>query len=137
MNISNHDCWLNIDKPIGYSSAKVVSIVKKITGAKNLVMAGGVALNCVANGALLREKIFENIWLQPASGDAGGALGVAQTIYFDYLNNHRYVDEKNDNFLGDLVIPFTQNIDYDKNALKIDIKSENEAMKLNIKITNG
>ncbi len=79
---------------------KLAKTAKKITGAKNLVMAGGVALNCVANGALLREKIFENIWLQPASGDAGGALGVAQTIYFDYLNNHRYVDEKNDNMQG-------------------------------------
>ena len=79
---------------------KLAKTAKKITGAKNLVMAGGVALNCVANGALLREKIFENIWLQPASGDAGGALGVAQTIYFDYLNNPRGVDEKNDNMQG-------------------------------------
>jgi carbamoyltransferase len=79
---------------------KLAKTAKKITGAKNLVMAGGVALNCVANGALLREKIFENIWFQPASGDAGGALGVAQTIYFDHLNNNRNVDEKNDNMQG-------------------------------------
>jgi carbamoyltransferase len=79
---------------------KLAKTAKKITGAKNLVMAGGVALNCVANGALLREKIFENIWLQPASGDAGGALGVAQAIYFDHLNNPRSVDEKNDNMQG-------------------------------------
>jgi carbamoyltransferase len=79
---------------------KLAKTAKKITGAKNLVMAGGVALNCVANGALLREKIFENIWLQPASGDAGGALGVAKAIYFDHLNNLRSVDEKNDNMQG-------------------------------------
>lgn len=55
---------------------------KKLTGEKNLCMAGGVALNCVANGALLREKIFENIWIQPAAGDAGGALGAA--LYAEY-----------------------------------------------------
>ena len=49
--------------------------IAKETGQRNLCLAGGVALNCVANGVLLREKIFDNIWIQPASGDAGGALG--------------------------------------------------------------
>ena len=48
---------------------------------------GGVALNCVANGRILREGPFENIWIQPAAGDAGGALGVALSIYYRYLNN--------------------------------------------------
>ena len=57
-------------------------------------MSGGVALNCVANGKLQKEKIFKNIWIQPASGDAGGALGVAQTIYFDHLNNKRKTQGK-------------------------------------------
>ena len=51
--------------------------VQKETGAKNLCLAGGVALNCVANGKLLREGIFDGIWIQPAAGDAGGALGAA------------------------------------------------------------
>ena len=58
----------------------VVQIAKGIakeTGEKNLCLAGGVALNCVTNGILLRENIFENIWIQPAAGDAGGALGAA------------------------------------------------------------
>ncbi|MDR3459723.1 MAG: carbamoyltransferase [Verrucomicrobiae bacterium] len=50
---------------------------REVTGQKNLCLAGGVALNCVANGIILREKIFENIWIQPAAGDAGGALGAA------------------------------------------------------------
>jgi carbamoyltransferase len=50
---------------------------REVTGASNLCLAGGVALNCVANGAILREKIFERIWIQPAAGDAGGALGAA------------------------------------------------------------
>jgi carbamoyltransferase len=54
------------------------------TGAKNLCLAGGVALNCVANGRLLREGPFENIWIQPAAGDAGGALGAAAVIWHDY-----------------------------------------------------
>ena len=56
---------------------KLAHQARRLTGEKNLVMAGGVALNCVANGVILREKIFENIWIQPASGDAGGALGAA------------------------------------------------------------
>jgi len=55
--------------------------VHKDTGMKHLVMAGGVALNCVANGRLLREGPFEDIWIQPAAGDAGGAVGVAHWIY--------------------------------------------------------
>ena len=79
---------------------KLAKTAKKITGSKNLTLAGGVALNCVANGVLLREKIFENIWVQPASGDAGGALGVAMAIYFDHLNKPRDADEINDNMQG-------------------------------------
>ena len=50
---------------------------REVTGSKNLCLAGGVALNCVANGLILREKIFDRIWIQPAAGDAGGALGAA------------------------------------------------------------
>jgi carbamoyltransferase len=79
---------------------KLARTAQKLTGSKNLVMAGGVALNCVANGKLLQEKIFDNIWVQPASGDAGGALGVAQNIYFDHLNNSRVVDENHDSMQG-------------------------------------
>src|SRR5207244_3513841 len=51
--------------------------VRSETGMKNLCLAGGVALNCVANGKILREGVFDNIWIQPAAGDAGGALGAA------------------------------------------------------------
>lgn len=63
--------------------------VRKETGEKNLCMAGGVALNCVANGKILREKIFDNIWIQPAAGDAGGALGAAMHIWYHVLDNPR------------------------------------------------
>ncbi|MFM7620124.1 MAG: carbamoyltransferase [Alphaproteobacteria bacterium] len=79
---------------------KLARTAQKLTGSKNLVMAGGVALNCVANGKLLQEKIFDNIWVQPASGDAGGALGVAQNIYYDHLNKTRKVDKNHDSMRG-------------------------------------
>ncbi|MFT3782175.1 MAG: carbamoyltransferase N-terminal domain-containing protein [Nibricoccus sp.] len=59
------------------------------TGEKNLCMAGGVALNCVANGRLLREGPFKNIWVQPAAGDAGGALGAALAVHFLHFGNQR------------------------------------------------
>ena len=55
---------------------------REVTGLKNLCLAGGVALNCVANGIILRENIFERIWIQPAAGDAGGALGAALAAWY-------------------------------------------------------
>ena len=76
---------------------KLVKTTKKITNSDNLVLAGGVALNCVANSKIIKQNKFRNVWVQPASGDAGGALGVAQHIYYNYLNNNRKVDSnKND-----------------------------------------
>ena len=63
--------------------------VQKLTGMKQLCLAGGVALNCVANGRLLREGPFESIWIQPAAGDAGGALGVAEFIWHQLLGHPR------------------------------------------------
>jgi carbamoyltransferase len=63
----------------------------RITGERNLVMAGGVALNCVANGRLVREGPFESIWIQPAAGDAGGALGAAWLVWHHVLGNSRTV----------------------------------------------
>jgi carbamoyltransferase len=68
----------------------------RLTRMKNLVMAGGVALNCVGNGRIFREGPFENIWIQPASGDAGGALGVALLIWHQVLGNPRRVDGAHD-----------------------------------------
>lgn len=71
---------------------KLAKHAKKITGLNNLCLAGGVALNCVANGKILAEKIFENIWIQPAAGDAGGALGAAYLAYYQELNKERRID---------------------------------------------
>ncbi len=65
--------------------------VQKETGADYLCLAGGVALNCVANGRLLREGPFKDIWIQPAAGDAGGALGAALSVWYEYLDNPRTV----------------------------------------------
>ncbi|MEW6200539.1 MAG: carbamoyltransferase [bacterium] len=70
--------------------------VHKETGMKYLCLAGGVALNCVANGRILREGPFEDIWIQPAAGDAGGALGAALIAWHHYLNNTRKLPEKRD-----------------------------------------
>jgi carbamoyltransferase len=70
----------------------------------NLCMAGGVALNCVANGKILKEGSFKNIWIQPASGDAGGALGAAQAFYYQELDNERNI-LKNDSMKGSYLGP--------------------------------
>lgn len=75
----------------------------ELTGKKNLVMAGGVALNCVANGKILREGPFKNIWIQPAAGDAGGSLGAALLMWHHRLNKPRNIysdDSQKGSFLG-------------------------------------
>ena len=68
---------------------KLARNIRKTTGMKNLCLAGGVALNCVANGKLLNEGIFDNIWIQPAAGDAGGSIGAALAAYHLMLNGPR------------------------------------------------
>ena len=85
------------------------------TNEKNLCLAGGVALNCVANGILLREKIFENIWIQPAAGDAGGALGAALSIWYQHLSNERKLPLARDGMQGSYLGPeFTdEEIEFD------------------------
>jgi carbamoyltransferase len=78
--------------------------VHKVTGKEYLVLAGGVALNCVGNGRILRETPFKGVWIQPAAGDAGGALGAALFTHYQYLGNDRRADDANDfqkgSFLG-------------------------------------
>jgi len=82
---------------------KMAKEVKRLTGSKNLCLAGGVALNCVANGKLINENIFENIYIQPAAGDAGGALGAALTAYHIYFGKERIAvapDAMSGSYLG-------------------------------------
>jgi carbamoyltransferase len=70
--------------------------IKKVTGEKYLCLAGGVALNCVGNGRILREGPFDDLWIQPAAGDAGGALGAALFTWYQLLGNERVVDGSSD-----------------------------------------
>ncbi|KNY25715.1 carbamoyltransferase [Pseudobacteroides cellulosolvens] len=78
--------------------------IKKETGAENLCLAGGVALNCVANGRVLSEGIFKDIWIQPASGDSGGALGAALSVWHQYLKQPRN-SAKGDSMKGSYLGP--------------------------------
>ena len=82
---------------------KLVRNIRNEYNIKNLCLAGGVALNCVANGKILQEKIFDRIWIQPAAGDAGGSLGAALALWHLDLNNKRIVnpnDDMNGSYLG-------------------------------------
>jgi carbamoyltransferase len=84
---------------------KLARNIAKTTGEKNLCLAGGVALNCVANGKLLKENIFDNIWIQPAAGDAGGALGAALAAYHLMLKGPRHVTPSRDAMKGSYLGP--------------------------------
>ena len=86
--------------------------VHRLHPSKNLCLAGGVALNCVANGRILREGPFENLWIQPAAGDAGGALGTALMIWYQLLDNPR-TPQAGDSQMGSLLGP-----SYDSNRIR-------------------
>lgn len=115
---------------------KLARTAQKITGSTNLTLAGGVALNCVGNGKILREKIFENIWIQPAAGDAGGALGVAQTIYYQHLNQPRKCYESGrDNMSGSYLGKKFSNEEVKKYLDSVDakyfqVRDENELFEI-------
>ena len=89
---------------------KIAKHVKKKTRMKYLCLAGGVALNCVANGKLLRSGLFDDIWIQPASGDAGGSIGCALFTWYQYLNNQRTTDNKTDFMQGAYLGPEYKNV---------------------------
>jgi len=84
------------------------------TGMKNLCLAGGVALNCVANGKVLRDGRFDNIWIQPAAGDAGGALGAALSAYHGHKNQPRQVSNNTDAMRGSYLGPSYQQPDIEQ-----------------------
>ena len=93
--------------------------IRQATGISNLCLAGGVALNCVANGRLVRDGSFDNIWIQPAAGDAGGALGAALTMQHIHLNQPRKTDGLNDRMRGSYLGPIFEQSDIEyrlKNA---------------------
>ena len=91
---------------------KLASSIQKQYKIENLCLAGGVALNCVANGKLLEKKIFKNIWIQPAAGDAGGSLGAALALWHDELQQPRTINP-NDDMRGSYLGP-----EYDDSQIK-------------------
>ncbi len=86
------DLARSIQEVVELAMLRMANHVHSRTGEKNLCLAGGVALNCVGNGRILREGPFKRIWIQPAAGDAGGSLGAALSVWYQYLNNDRNVE---------------------------------------------
>ena len=107
--------------------------IAKEYSIKNLCMAGGVALNCVANGKVLKEKIFENIWVQPAAGDAGGSLGAALAYWYQELNQKRKIN-LSDSMRGSYLGPKYENSTVEKELLSLNAKfkkySENDLINI-------
>ena len=91
---------------------------KRLTGADYLCMAGGVALNCVSNGKIQKAGIFKDIFIQPAAGDAGGALGAAQAAYHIFFGQERNITWKNDNMRGSYLGPTFSDLDVELTAKK-------------------
>ena len=102
---SDMDLACSIQDVINEVILRMVRHIRKETGQRNLCLAGGVALNCVASGLLLRERIFDRIWIQPAAGDAGGALGAALFAWHQILNKERKTDDVNDSQRGSYLGP--------------------------------
>lgn len=99
------DLAASIQKVTEEIVVKLAKSVAKDSGKRNLCLAGGVALNCVANGILLRENIFDKIWIQPAAGDAGGALGAALGAYHIMLDKPRLANGVDDSMRGSYLGP--------------------------------
>ena len=97
---------------------KIARAISIKTGQKNLCLAGGVALNCVANGILLKEKIFDNIWIQPAAGDAGGALGAALAVWHIHFGNQRSNISPEDGMHGSYLGP-----SYDEEQIREELEN--------------
>ena len=112
---------------------RLTKSISKEYGSKNLCMSGGVALNCVANGKILKEKIFENIWIQPAAGDAGGALGAALALWYKELKNKRSEspkDEMQGSYLGPSFDDFEIENDLKRLGTKYTKFSEDDILKI-------
>ena len=103
------DIAASIQKVTEEIMIKLARSIREEYNIKNLCLAGGVALNCVANGKILKEKIFENIWIQPAAGDAGGSVGAALALWYIEDNNQRKLNSEDDMQGSYLGPEFTQN----------------------------
>ena len=123
------DIASSIQKIIEDIMIKLVRSLKQEFGLPNLCLAGGVALNCVANGKLIKEKIFDNIWVQPASGDAGGSLGAALALWYIEQKNPRKInstDSMKGSYLGPTYTQQTIEQELEKNGAKFEVLTEEE-----------
>ena len=122
----------SIQKVIEDIIIKISKEIAKETGERNLCLAGGVALNCVANGVLLREKIFDKIWIQPAAGDAGGALGAALSIWHLHYKKERKLTTENDAMKGSYLGPEFSNKEIEEELISCEANykqlSENDLL---------
>ena len=120
------DIAASIQKVTEEIMIKLVKAIRKEYKIKNLCLAGGVALNCVANGKILKEKIFENIWIQPAAGDAGGSLGAALALWHLDQKNPREVNLNDDMKGSYLGTEFTQEeIEKELNSIGAHFEKKN------------
>tara|TARA_B100000029_G_scaffold54746_1_gene49677 strand:- start:7000 stop:8787 length:1788 start_codon:yes stop_codon:yes gene_type:complete len=131
------DIAASIQKVLEEIVLKLATNLRKEYKIDNLCLAGGVALNCVANGKILKNKIFKKIWIQPAAGDAGGSLGSALAIYYEHFKKKRIINS-NDSMKNSYLGPEYNNLyvkDFlDKNKIKYEFKNDND---LFLKIANS
>ena len=106
---------------------KITKTLSREYKIKNLCMAGGVALNCVANGKVLKSNVFENIWIQPAAGDAGGSLGAALAYWYQELGNRRIPDQNKDEMKGSYLGPSFDNEEIEIVLKNLDAKYEKKS----------
>jgi len=111
------DIAASIQKVTEEIMLKLARAIRKEYKIKNLCLAGGVALNCVANGKILKEKIFDNLWIQPAAGDAGGSLGAALALWYTDQENERIIDPE-DSMKGSYL-----GTEYSQNEIEKELKS--------------
>ena len=122
------DVAASIQKVTEEVMIKMAKSLKNEFNHKNLCLAGGVALNCVANGKILEQKIFENIWIQPAAGDAGGSLGAALAIWHLELKNKRQIsnNQMQGSYLGPSYTQEEIEKELKKNKADFNVLNENE-----------
>lgn len=118
------DIALAIQKVTEEIVIKMASEAQRLTGSANLCLAGGVALNCVANGKIIKENIFKNIYLQPASGDAGCAIGAALAAYHIFFKQPRLITERPDLMKGSFLGPSFHSHDIHKTINKFNAKAD-------------
>ena len=123
LNQKHMDLAASIQKVIEIIVLKIAKKAFDLTKCDNLCLAGGVALNCVANSKILEEKIFKNIWIQPASGDAGGSIGAALYGYYNNFNKKRVI-QKTDSMNGSFLGPKYTNNEIKRTLDKLKIKYE-------------